>query len=176
MARVGEEIETEQRFRTCFDADAGQKEPQTGLDSQAEPLNWLRPLFNFAVAAFADRELANAVARHKAMFFAEKAADRSPIDYASAGNGGLQLVPAGDGAKALADDHARMVDDGLLLDEAEPFETPTECCADVTSRANAAPTATEMRPICDSRSSPASCPHCPEMLGYTHTDPRKPPF
>lgn len=92
----------------------------------------------FAAAAFADRELANAVARHKAMVFAEKAANRSPIDYASAVNGGLQLVPAGDGAKALAEDYARMVDDGLLLDEAEPFETLMERCADITARANSA--------------------------------------
>lgn len=92
----------------------------------------------FAVAACADRELAKAVARHKAMFFAEKAADRSLIDYASAVNGGLQLVPAGDGAKALADDYARMVDDGLLLDEAEPFEVLMERCADITARANSA--------------------------------------
>ncbi|MET3595256.1 hypothetical protein ABID26_004668 [Mesorhizobium shonense] len=38
-------------------------------------------------AALADRELANAVARHKAMFFAEKAADGAPIDYAEAVNG-----------------------------------------------------------------------------------------
>ncbi|WP_374636073.1 nucleotidyl transferase AbiEii/AbiGii toxin family protein [Agrobacterium salinitolerans] len=92
----------------------------------------------FAAAAFADRDLANAVARHKAMFFAEKAADRSQIDYASAVNGGLQLVPAGDGAKALAEDYARMVNDGLLLDEAEPFETLMERCADITARANSA--------------------------------------
>lgn len=92
----------------------------------------------FAAAAFADRELANAVARHKAMFFAEKAADRSQIDYASAVNGSLQLVPVGDGAKALAEDYARMVDDGLLLDEAEPFETLMERCAEITARANGA--------------------------------------
>ncbi|MFC3727159.1 nucleotidyl transferase AbiEii/AbiGii toxin family protein [Neoaquamicrobium sediminum] len=92
----------------------------------------------FAAAAFADRELANAVARHKAMFFAEKAVDRSQIDYASAVNGGLQLVPVGDGAKALEEDYARMVDDGLLLDEAEPFETLMERCADITARANSA--------------------------------------
>jgi hypothetical protein len=30
------------------------------------------------------------------MFFAEKAADREPIDYAFAVNGGLRLVPYGD--------------------------------------------------------------------------------
>lgn len=92
----------------------------------------------FAAAAFADRGLANAVARHKAMFFAEKAADRSPIDYAAAVNGGLQLVPAGDGAKALEEDYARMVEDGLLLEDAEPFETLMERCAEIAARANSA--------------------------------------
>ena len=90
----------------------------------------------FAEAAFADRELANAVARHKSMFFAEKATDRTPIDYASAVNGGLQLVPVGDGAKALEDDYARMVEDGLLFDDAEPFEALMARCADIAERAN----------------------------------------
>jgi hypothetical protein len=90
----------------------------------------------FAAAAFADRELAHAVARHKTMFFAEKAVDRSQIEYATAVDGGLQLVPVGDGAKALAEDYARMVDDGLLLEEAEPFETLMERCADIAARAN----------------------------------------
>jgi hypothetical protein len=90
----------------------------------------------FAAAAFADRELAHAVARHKTMFFAEKAADRSQIEYAAAVDGGLQLVPIGDGAKALAEDYARMVDDGLLLEEAEPFDTLMARCADIAARAN----------------------------------------
>ncbi|NTB87505.1 nucleotidyl transferase AbiEii/AbiGii toxin family protein [Agrobacterium tumefaciens] len=90
----------------------------------------------FAAAAFADRDLATAVARHKAMFFAEKAADRSPIDYAAAVNGDLQLVPAGDGAKALEEDYARMVEDGLLLEDAEPFEALMERCAEIAARAN----------------------------------------
>jgi len=89
-----------------------------------------------ADAAFADRELANAVARHKSMFFAEKAADRSPIDYAMAVNGGLQLVPVGDGAKALKDDYIRMVEDGLLFDNAEPFEALMARCAEMAARAN----------------------------------------
>jgi hypothetical protein len=91
----------------------------------------------FATAAFADRELANAVARHKAMFFAEKGADRSQID-AAAVNGGLQLVPAGDGAKALAEDYGRMVDDGLLLEEAEPFDALMKRCGDIAAQANSA--------------------------------------
>jgi hypothetical protein len=75
----------------------------------------------FAEAAFTDGELANAVARHKSMFFAERAVDGGRIDYVAAVNGGLQLVPAGAGAKALKDHYARMVDDGLLFHEAEPF-------------------------------------------------------
>ena len=91
-----------------------------------------------AETAFADRELANAVARHKAMFFAEKAADRSPIDYAAAVNGGLQLVPDGEASKALEDDYARMVEDGLLLEDAEPFEALMARCADIAVRANRA--------------------------------------
>ncbi|MCQ8239841.1 nucleotidyl transferase AbiEii/AbiGii toxin family protein [Rhizosaccharibacter radicis] len=87
-------------------------------------------------AAFADRDLADAVARHKAMFFAEKAADREPIDYLAAVHGGLRLVPAGDALKALGDDYTRMVEDGLLLDDAESFETLMARCADIAGRAN----------------------------------------
>ena len=91
-----------------------------------------------AAAAFADRDLAQAVARHKGMFFAERAADRSPIDYAVAVSGGLRLVPAGDALKALEEDYARMVEDGLLLEDAEPFETLMARCADIAERANRA--------------------------------------
>ncbi|WP_028745419.1 nucleotidyl transferase AbiEii/AbiGii toxin family protein [Rhizobium mesoamericanum] len=89
-----------------------------------------------AEAAFADRELANAVARHKGMFFAEKAADRTPIDYAEAVNGGLQLVPVGQGLNALREDYDRMVEDGLLLEDAEPFDTLMTRSADIALRAN----------------------------------------
>lgn len=90
----------------------------------------------FVEAAIADRGLAKAVARHKSMFFPEKAADRSPVDYRAAVNGGLQLVPAGAGAEALEEDYARMVEDGLLLQEAESFETLMERCADIARRVN----------------------------------------
>jgi hypothetical protein len=89
-----------------------------------------------ATAAVADRDLALAVARHKSMFFAEKAADRSPIDYMAAVSGGLRLVPAGDGLKALEQDYARMVEDGLLLEDAEPFDALMARCADIAVRAN----------------------------------------
>jgi hypothetical protein len=89
-----------------------------------------------AAAALADRDLAQAVARHKSMFFAEKAADRSPIDYIAAVGGGLRLVPAGDALKALEEDYARMVEDGLLLEDAEPFEALMVRCAEIAARAN----------------------------------------
>jgi len=91
----------------------------------------------FATKAFADRELGNAVARHKALFFAEKAADQSAIDYGAAVNRGLRLVPKGVAAKALAEDYARMVDDGLLLEGAEDFDTLMAECAGLEKRANA---------------------------------------
>lgn len=91
----------------------------------------------FATRAFADRKLANAVARHKAMFFAEKAADQSLIDYGAAVNRGLRLVPGGAAATALAEDYARMVEDGLLLEGAEDFDTLMAECAELEARANA---------------------------------------
>ncbi len=91
-----------------------------------------------AAAAIADRDLGLAVARHKSMFFAEKAAHRSPIDYMAAVSGGLRLVPAGDGLTALEQDYARMVEDGLLLEDAESFDALMAHCADVTARANVA--------------------------------------
>ena len=87
-----------------------------------------------ATAAFADRDLAHAVARHKTMFFPEKAADRSVIDYDAAVNGGLQLVPMGKGRTALAEDYDRMVEDGLLLEDAEPFEVLMARCTDIAER------------------------------------------
>jgi hypothetical protein len=86
--------------------------------------------------AVADRDLANAVARHKAMFFAEKAANGAVIDYEAAVNGGLQLVPTGEALVALAKDYSQMIDDGLLLEEAEPFEALIERCARIAERVN----------------------------------------
>lgn len=62
----------------------------------------------FAAAAFTDRTLAGAVAQHKSIFFAEKAADRSSIDYFAAVGGALRLVPTGDALKVLEEDYARM--------------------------------------------------------------------
>jgi hypothetical protein len=91
-----------------------------------------------AAAAIKDRELATAVARHKTMFFAEKAADATWIDYGAATCGHLQLVPGGDALKALADDYGRMVEDGLLASTPEPFGDLMDRCADIARKANAA--------------------------------------
>lgn len=74
-----------------------------------------------ANAAMADRSLALAVAKHKSMFFPERDSSGEIIDYVSAVSGGLRLVPAEEALASLALDYARMLDDGLLPDGAEPI-------------------------------------------------------
>ena len=91
----------------------------------------------FADAAIADKALARAVAEHKSVFFAEKNTHGDAIDYHAAVAGGLQLVPD-DGALAkLAADYQHMIDDGLFLDDAEPFEALMERCQAIQQMANA---------------------------------------
>ncbi|MDT9599865.1 nucleotidyl transferase AbiEii/AbiGii toxin family protein [Sphingosinicella rhizophila] len=92
----------------------------------------------FADKALADRSLADAVAAHKSWFFAEKDGDRQTIDYRAAVSGGLRLVPDGASRDALAEDYAKMVEDGLLLDEAEPFDDLMARMEALQDRANAA--------------------------------------
>lgn len=89
-----------------------------------------------ANTAISDRELAHAVARHKSMFFPEKTADGELIDYPGAVSGGLRLVPSKTALASLSEDYARMLDDGLLADDAEPFEKLLEECRDLEARAN----------------------------------------
>jgi len=90
-----------------------------------------------AANALADRALAFSVARHKAMFFVENDARRERIDYEAAVSGGLRLVPSGAAHAVLADDYAKMLADGMLLDENEPFDALMERCASIEARANA---------------------------------------
>ena len=89
-----------------------------------------------ASGALADRAVALAVARHKAMFFSENDACGQRIDYEAAVSGGLQLVPSGNARAVLADDYAKMLADGMLLDEDEPFNALMERCAAIETRAN----------------------------------------
>ena len=116
-----------------------------------------------AATALSDRALALSVARHKrpraavltrnsrlrsqllppadvpckAMFFVENDAHGSRIDYEAAVSGGLQVVPSGAAHSVLADDYARILADGMLLDESEPFDALMERCAAIEARANA---------------------------------------
>ena len=91
-----------------------------------------------AAHALADRSLALSVARHKAIFFSENDAAGSRIDYEAAVSGDLQLVPVGAAYAVLADDYARMLADGMLLDDTERFDALMERCAAIEARANAA--------------------------------------
>ncbi len=91
-----------------------------------------------AANALADRALALSVSRHKAVFFVENDASGNRIDYEAAVSGNLQLVPSGVAHAVLAEDYARMLADGMLLDENEPFDALMERCAAIETRANAA--------------------------------------
>ncbi len=91
----------------------------------------------FADSAAADRGLAQAVAAHKGIFFPESAPDGSPIDYGAAVTGALVLVPDGAARTALTDDYQRMVEDGLLMDDAEPFDNLLERCQALAGKVNA---------------------------------------
>jgi len=91
----------------------------------------------FAELAIADKGLAQAVADHKCMFFAEKNMHGVVIDYHAAVAGGLQLVPDDDALAKLATDYQHMVDDGLFFDDVEPFEALLDRCRAIQAKANA---------------------------------------
>ena len=90
----------------------------------------------YADTALADRKLARAVALHKSVFFREKDAGGSWINYQEAVTGGLQLVPTGGARGLLADDYARMVQSGMLLGDEEKFDDILGRCEDIAARGN----------------------------------------
>ena len=90
-----------------------------------------------ASSALADPALAKSVAEHKDMFFPEKDAEGSPVDYLSAVTGAIRLVPDGESMARLGNDYVAMVDAGLLLDDAPSFEQLMSRCAALESRLNA---------------------------------------
>ena len=92
----------------------------------------------YADRAMADRALADAVAAHKSIFFNESTPDGKLIDYREAVTGRLNLVPQGSARNTLADDYRRMVDDGLLLDDAEGFDELLKHCHIIADKVNAA--------------------------------------
>ena len=61
-----------------------------------------------------------------------------PIDHHAAVSGGLQLVPRDGALIKLAADYQHMIEDGLFLDDAEPFDVLMERCQAIQQRANAA--------------------------------------
>ena len=90
--------------------------------------------------ALAAKDVADAVAVHKAAFFAEKDSARNRIDYMQAVHGDLTLVPTASAFDALKRDYQRMIEDGLLFDEAESFETLMSRCATIQALVKASQT------------------------------------
>jgi nucleotidyltransferase AbiEii toxin of type IV toxin-antitoxin system len=90
----------------------------------------------YAKEAFADRALAKDVAEFKSRFFRGRDRAGNPIDYSVAVAGKLQLVPDADVMKVLEADYRKMADEGILLDEAEPFAELMRRCAELQKRAN----------------------------------------
>ena len=90
----------------------------------------------FAQAAFDDKPLAKEVADWKSKFFREKDSEGNVIDYHAAVSGKLQLVPNEDMRKELEADYQKMVDAGLLLGDAEPFDELMKRCEALQKRAN----------------------------------------
>jgi hypothetical protein len=90
----------------------------------------------YADAAFADAALAKDVAEFKGKFFRTRDGAGNPVDYLAAVSGHLKLVPDADVLKILEADYKKMADDGILLDDAEPFVDLIARCADLEKRAN----------------------------------------
>lgn len=86
--------------------------------------------------AITDRELANQVAAHKAMFFSEKDMSGNKIDYHKAVNGTLQLVPEKEAYQALLQDYVAMREDGLLHLDALEFDALIEKCSKIEHEVN----------------------------------------
>jgi len=78
--------------------------------------------------ALAARNIAEAVAIHKNSFFAEKDAAGNRIDYLADLHSGLTIVPEGNALNALRGDYQRMLEDGLLLEDAESFDLLMNKC------------------------------------------------
>ncbi len=76
-------------------------------------------------------------ARHKNVFFREKDGADAYVDYTAAVRGHLQLAPEGIRLAALADDYARMLDDGLIFEAPPTFASLLEHCQGIQQRANA---------------------------------------
>lgn len=70
------------------------------------------------------------------VFFVEKDVTGNKIDYFVATNGKLQLIPAGESLKALENDYAAMLEDGLLALSQPGFADIIEQCRVIQDEAN----------------------------------------
>ncbi len=91
-----------------------------------------------ADTALNDRALAEAVVRHKSMFFRMKSVAGEYIDYGEVIGGKLQLVPTGEARSSLEADYQYMVENGFLLDNPETFDEIIDRCAEIERRINQA--------------------------------------
>ncbi|MHB1566104.1 MAG: nucleotidyl transferase AbiEii/AbiGii toxin family protein [Acidiferrobacter sp.] len=85
-----------------------------------------------------DRAVAAAVAQHKSFFFIEKDVGGAVIDYASAIQGFLKIVPESRAREALAADYEAMLGDEVMVGDALSFDQLMQACAEVEVRANEA--------------------------------------
>jgi hypothetical protein len=86
--------------------------------------------------AAADRALALKVAEHKSMFFIEKDADGTKINYYKAVTGAIRIIPAGKSLAALEHDYNAMLEDGLLALGQPDFSAIVETCRAIQARLN----------------------------------------
>jgi len=91
----------------------------------------------FAEATIANTALARAVGDHKCVFFAENNTHGVAIDYHAPVAVEIQSYRMMASLAKLAADYQHMVDDGLFLDEAEPFEELLDRCRTIQVKANA---------------------------------------
>lgn len=87
-------------------------------------------------AACANPDLAKAVAEHKSVFFVEKNAAGTKIDYFAATSGQLQLIPTGESLVALEQDYTSMLEDGLLALNQPSFTEIIDQCRVIQDEAN----------------------------------------
>jgi hypothetical protein len=76
-----------------------------------------------------DREIAKKVAVHKSLFFTEKDKDGAVVDYKTAVDGNMRIIPDGSALKKLRDDYVMMQDSQIVREGAPSFDEILESCA-----------------------------------------------
>lgn len=84
-----------------------------------------------------NREVAERVADHKQWFFRERSQTMEWIDYRTAVQGNLRLVPEGDARAQLEEDYGRMLEGGMFDSEPMAFDALMETCAALEARLSA---------------------------------------